>query len=338
MLDLDAADHATTSALRAQGWGERKALMPMRKIFGPCLPLPGTAGAAEMYARWSARSPVVGSAFEQLQGHSLAQDERPAPQVLLFHADLLAFVLQSAQGMNSGDGRFALGGLARETALLHIRTQVFVHFFSGYRRRGDLHQILEQHVFPNGQQLFIISVDMCLQRERGDLATSSSLTWWMERIYAGHVCGAGGGPPCESFSAARLLDDGPPPVRSGTWPEGIPNIPLTAWRQVMVGSRLMRFILDVFLALVLVGGCSFIEHPQFPVWAQSMDPSSIWSSLPMRLLRTIAAVGITSFDQCVFGCRARKPTTIIHLRLPQLRHTILQTGRMGRMYAFSLHA
>ena len=98
----------------------------------------------------------------------------------------------------------------------------------------------------------------------------------------------------------------------------------------MVGSRLMRFIIQVFLELVLIGGCSFIEHHPFPLWAMELDPSSVWSSLPMRLLKTTAAVGITSFDQCVFGCNARKPTTLIHLRLPKLRHTILRAGLMGR--------
>ena len=148
------------------------------------------------------------------------------------------------------------------------------------------------------------------------------------QVWSGVWCR--GGPPCESYSVARLLAGGPPPVRSGQWPHGIPNIPVRSWRQVMIGSRLMRFIMDVFLALVLVGGCSFIEHPQFPVWAQHLDPSSIWATLPMKLLKTIAAVGITSFDQCVFGCSARKPTTIIHLRLNKLRDTILQTGNMGR--------
>ena len=50
----------------------------------------------------------------------------------------------------------------------------------------------------------------------------------------------------------------------------------------------------------------------------------------MRWLKTIEAVGVTSFDQCIFGCIARKPTTIIHLRLPMLRHTILRAGHMER--------
>lgn len=330
VLEMDAEDHATTLQLRAQGWGAAKALAPMRKMQGPGLPTAGSADAAAMLAKWSARQPSVGSGFENLQGHSVIRQEQDHPQVRLFAQDLPAFVFQSEAGMQKGDGRFSQMGLARETARLHIRTLVFVHFFSGFRRQGDLHDILQHHVFPQGHQLFVLSVDMCLQRERGDLATSVSLTWWLDKIKSGHVCGAGGGPPCETFSAARLLQGGPPPVRSGDWPNGIPNIALRAWRQVMIGSRLMQFMLDVFLALALCGGCAFVEHPQYPTWAAPLNPASIWTCQAMRLLKTIEAVGATSFDQCVFGCRAKKPTTILHLRLPTLRHHILRSGNMGR--------
>ena len=195
VIAMDAQDHATTLDLRAQGWGASKSLIPMRKICGPLLPGPTSPDAAVMYAKWSARNPDGGTAFDQLQGHLRAPHDTVQPQVRLFEADMPAFVFQSDGGMNAGDGRFSLHGLARETAILHIRCQVFVHFFSGYRRKGDLHDLLEQRVFPDGQQLFVLSVDMCLQRERGDLASSSSLSWWLERIKSGLICGAGGGAP-----------------------------------------------------------------------------------------------------------------------------------------------
>ena len=178
-----------------------------------------------MFNKWALRNPTAGTAFDQLQGHTRAPADEPSHQVIFFDADMPSFVFQSQRGMNQGDGRFSLQGLAREAALLSIRCLVFVHFFSGYRRRGDLHDILEHRTFPDGQQLFVLSVDMCLQRERGDLASSHSLHWWIDRIKSGQVCGAGGGPPCESYSVARLLEGGPPPVRSGTFPEGLPNIP-----------------------------------------------------------------------------------------------------------------
>ena len=330
VLAFDLEDQQSTHALRSLGWGATKALAPMRSLSGPRLPPAGSVDAGALHAKWSLRCPQPGSAFQQLQGHSIAADDHAPPTVHLFEADLPAFVFQSDHGCNAGDGRFSLFGLARETARLHIRANVFVHFYSGFRRKRDLHDLLEHHVFPEGHQLFVISVDMCLQRERGDLASSSSLTWWLNRIRSGLILGAGGGPPCESFSAARLLEDGPPPVRSGTWPEGIPNISQRAWRQVLVGSRLMRFIQEVVLLLALCGGCAFIEHPQYPTWARHLDPASVWTGLPMRLLKTLDAIGITSFEQCIFGCPAKTPTTILHLRLRKLRSLILTTGHMGR--------
>lgn len=145
--------------------------------------------------------------------------EAPPSHFHVFHDDLPKLVFQSDHGFNRGDGRFSSIGLARETAILHIRAQVFVHFYSGFRRHGDLHELLEHHTFPQGHQLFVLSVDMCLQQARGDLASSTSLNRWLGRIRSRLVCGAGGGPPCESYSVARLLSDGPPPLRSGTWPE-----------------------------------------------------------------------------------------------------------------------
>jgi hypothetical protein len=132
-----------------------------------------------MRARWDIRIPTAGSGYENLQGHTVTPGEAATPKVVLFSDDMPAFIFQSAAGMNQGDGRFSLHGLAREAARLHIRAQVFVHFYSGFRRKADLHDLLEHHVFPHGHQVFVLSVDMCLQRERGDLASSESLSWWL---------------------------------------------------------------------------------------------------------------------------------------------------------------
>ena len=74
----------------------------------------------------------------------------------------------------------------------------------------------------------------------------------------------------------------------------------------------------------------FLEHPQFPLWAARKDPSSIWSSREVRLLRTLECVGITSFDQCTPGSVAVKPTTILHVRLPKFRQIALEGGHGGR--------
>ena len=61
-------------------------------------------------------------------------------------------------------------------------------------------------------------------------------------------------PPCETFSAVRLLPDGPP-LRSYDHASGFPWNTRKGWLQTQTGSILMRFLLSMvvwFHALVAV--------------------------------------------------------------------------------------
>ena len=328
--ELDQIDHAHTLAMRQQGWWATKALKPVQRISGPLLPPANHPEALVMPNRWASRQPQRGSAFENLQGRR-TDDINEEPQVILFEADLPAFVLQSNAGPNKGDGQYAATGLAREFARLHIKTLVFVHVFSGYRRQSDLHQLLEHQIWGR-IHFFVISIDMCLQKIEGNLASSKAFQFWMHQIGTGQICGMGGGPPCETDTAARMLEGGPPPLRSGAWPQGFPHLRLRQWQQCLIGSRLIRFLLEALLGLAKTGGTGFMEHPQFPLWAAMKNPASVWRCRAVRLLRTLECVGITSFDQCTMGSVAVKPTTILHLRLPRFRQIALTGGHGGRCH------
>ena len=295
---------------------------------GPTLPPVHAPEAAVMQQKWAARQPHVGSAFTHLQGRR-TDDHLSEPTVILFEADIPAFVLQSNAGPNKGNGQYAAIGLAKEHARLHIKTLVFVHVFSGFRRQSDLHQLLEHQVWGS-IHFFVISIDMCLQKIEGNLASSKAFQFWMTQIATGQICGMGGGPPCETYTAARLLEGGPPPLRSGTWPLGFPNLSQRQWQQCLIGSRLIRFLLEALLGLAKSGGAGFLEHPQFPLWAAKKDPASVWCCRGVRLLRTLECIGVTSFDQCTLGSVAVKPTTIMHLRLPRFRQIALAGGCGGR--------
>ena len=325
---LDREDQAHTHTMRQQGWGATKALVPVRKVAGPSLPPADSEDARTMHAKWQQRMQQGGSAFQNLSGRRAAEgtDE---PKVHLFEDDLPAFLFESVAGPNAGDGRFARTNLAREHARLHITSLVFVHVFSGYRRCQDLHQLLEHKIWGS-LHFFVLSIDMCIQKLEGNLATSDAFSFWTRQIQSGQICGLGGGPPCETFSAARLMADGPPPLRSGHWHLGFPNLAARPWHQCMVGSRLIRFIIEALLNLAMVGGCGFLEHPQFPLWAARRDPASIWRLREMKLLRTLECVAITSFDQCTVGADAKKPTTVLHVRLPSLREALQASGHRGR--------
>ena len=112
--------------------------MPMRRVHGPRLPEPNSDAAAQMLAKWTMRRPVSGAAFHQLQGHILADSAAAPPQVHLFHVDLPSFKFQSERGMNHGDGRFSSVGVPFYT----FELKCSCISLSGYRRRGDLHDLV----------------------------------------------------------------------------------------------------------------------------------------------------------------------------------------------------
>ena len=246
-------------------------------------------------------------------------------------ADLPSFVLQSPHGIDEGGGAFTEGGLARETAILHIRALVVVHFFSGFRRDRDIHQVVEQRSMTNGTQVFVLSVDLCMQRQHADLATHASLRWWKQRALSGQLASIGGGPPCETYTAARQADGlGPRPVRSASEPRGLPGLTLREWQQIQIGDRLLRFLLEMLVLMALMGYSGFIEHPQFPTWERTRSLTSIWCLKAVKLMKRLRCVSVVSFDQCVCGASAKKPTTLLVIRMPQVRSNLLQLGNMGR--------
>ena len=86
-----------------------------------------------------------------------------------------------------------------------------------------------------------------------NVESQGAFQFWMHQIATGQVCGMGGGPPCETFTAARLMEGGPPPLRSGDLPLGFPNLRQRQWQQCLIGSRLIRFLVEALLCLAHTG-------------------------------------------------------------------------------------
>lgn len=231
-----------------------------------------------------------------------------------------------SQFRRRGSRFWMMRSLAKEYAILNVKSLVFVHFFSGYPRHGDLHALLEHRQVSPGVEVFVVSVDMCIQHEQGNLIAPAAHAFWEKRIGSGQVIGAGGGPPCETFSAARFQDDGPRPLRSASsFLGGDQTYDLengrTCWSAPACSSS--------FLTCCCYSPVDFVST-RYPVWLLSREPASIWSLHAVRALRLLRCVGITSFDQCELGAEAVKPTKILHLRLPTLRSLLLRRGHAGR--------
>ena len=228
------------------------------------------------------------------------------------------------EGVEHGDaGCFSMHGLARIFAQLHIKTFCFIHFYSGYRREGDLQRQIDHHEVQGCcQNFFCISVDFCLQGEGCNLTTARSRAFWSSQSKSRAVVGVGGGPPCETYTAARLLPEGPPPLRSFDEPLGLPVNSARQWKQTMLGTTLMQFVIEMLFWCACSGGCGFLEHPSFPVWARQHRPASTWTSTAIRWMKRLNCTLVVTYDQCIFQCEGKRPTTLLLLRLPWLRDSI----------------
>ena len=319
--------------LRAQGWRPSKAFLPVIRIYGPPLPESGTEGSVIMQTRWQTRIQVTGRAYEGLDGFCEHSSQEGDVKV-----EILPFIMQSNGGRAQGHaGIFQTFGLAAETARLHVNCFLFVHFFSGHRRTGDLQHSIESHEVCGCQQIFCISVDLCLAKSHSDLTDEATKQFWIGKMRGGQILGIGGGPSCETWSAARHMTGGPPPIRSFDAPWGCPGLSGRQWKQLVTGTKLIQFLVELLVIAAQIGLCGFFEHPQFPVWLMRQRPASVWTLDAMRALIRLECFQACSFDQCVYGLDATKPTTLLLLRLSTFRDLTLTRGNRGRCSHYSNH-
>ena len=207
---------------------------------------------------------------------------------------------------------------------------LFVHFFSGFRRTGDLQHCIEAQQTLDGATIYCLSVDLCLAKQNSDLTDQATCQFWKDQIASGQIIGCGGGPSCETWSAARHSPDGPRPVRSFDFPWGKPGLTKAEAHQVKVGTALVQFLLELLVMVAQRGLCGFLEHPAFATWLVGQRPASVWTLRAFRAMARLACTSIITFDQCVFDLPAQKPTTLLLVRLFDFFNIVRGRGLRGR--------
>ena len=132
----------------------------------------------------------------------------------------------------------------RIPAKIKSRELVFIHIFSGLRRPGDLQHYLEWSGKAQGFTVIVISLDIAIDRVQGDLMNSDTVNTWRSHIRAGRIAGMGGGPPWETWPAARFLsikgcDRAPPPLRNRGDPWGKENLSQSNHDRVHCANELL---------------------------------------------------------------------------------------------------
>ena len=170
------------------------------------------------------------------------------------------------------------------------QTLVFLHLFSGRRRAQDLQMCMEQDFLNSGYNLVVLSIDI-IYGEIADLTNASRLLFWIRMVRQGRVFGAAGGPPCETWSTARYLPDGPGPLRSRDAPFGISSIQsMRQLWQIIFGNTLLFVALEFAAECIAAGAMAIIEHPAVTALHGRYNAPSIWKLSIMNWFKSCAVV------------------------------------------------
>ena len=146
-----------------------------------------------------------------------------------------------------------------------------------------------------------------------------------------------GGPPCGTWSPARFLMGGPPPVRRRNGAEwGLKGLKGAALQRVRSANALMLNFMFLCEVVSRLGGCYLLEHPE----DRGRDPfPSVWCTQAMlELERRVGGIR-RLLHQCALGARYLKPTCMSTnllfalgpaLRCPGCTSHLPACGRLAR--------
>ena len=184
-------------------------------------------------------------------------------------------------------------------------------------------------------------MDVAIDPLRCNLASPDMIRRWIDLAREGRVVAILGGPPCETWSAARGAgaerqgQQRPRPLRSPEALWGLPDLSASERQQVDLGNALLRTqLLFLFLARTY-GFVALMEHPAKAWWAPAA-PSS-WSLPEVQHLLTWGDVVLHTVDQCTLGAKSRKPTGLLAVNLPQLARRLADAAGGGRCLPALLH-
>ena len=320
---------------RTAGWAPHRALLPATRTAFVHLPPKGSPEAATMKAAWTSRWQKQGHQwhdmpYDHMHGRVAPCEESQAPTDPGPDHQVTPIVMQSPQGTHKGPmGHFDMQGMSVRALAISLRVLVFVNFCGGQRRPGDVPSWIESQTWLEGVVLFALTVDVCLDAEAGNLMLPENIAKWKAWIKAGLILGGGCRPPSESWSVARYGKGGAPPLREAEAMYGKLALTKRQARQVEVGNALLAFALDVAWLFAHMGGCFYVEHPQYPCW-MPMPVHSVWRMAPVRALKRLACAAVVSFDQCTVGAPTKRPTTLLLIRMSIVRQALLRQGDQGR--------
>ena len=196
---------------------------------------------------------------------------------------------------------------------------VFLHFYSGFRRDGDVQMCLEDLRLPPDCVLSVASVDVAVNATTCNMMNEDAQRRWIKFIADGHASGIGHGPPCETWSIARyqrvkeLRKGGPRPLRTATLPWGRHDLVAAEAEQVHTGNCLMGFSVRATILQGIRGGFAYMEHPADPhAFANTpQEAVTIWRTDIIRKCLELPMFSLITVSQGYYGGLSAKPTGLL---------------------------
>jgi hypothetical protein len=173
----------------------------------------------------------------------------------------------------------------------------FLELFAGKAGISDAVQLAGVQALP--------PVDITISTSVPVSVDVVDLTMWhriMFVIKMGVVLFLHCGTPCNTFTSARKLDGGPPPLRSQAWPFGLPELSADNEALVMLGNIFLFRTAEACLCVFQFGGNFSIENPLL---------SLMWVTPTVQQLIHETRALMLDFDQCAFGAPSVKPTHLL---------------------------
>ena len=194
-----------------------------------------------------------------------------------------------------------------------LTVQVFLEIFCGCARLS--HAVARITGWP------VLMWDITLGSEY-DLRKSSNRRLILEWVRCNWVVGFHLGTPCESFSRARDVPPGPPPLRSNDRPLGLDNLKPHDQLKVMMGNLFMRFS----AALLILGW-----RLRVPGTLENPERSRLWLCPPIKAVLRKRDVQFAVTHFCGWGTPYRKATAFlgVHLNLDRLDNVRCRSSKRG---------
>ena len=268
----------------------------------PCRRLPGLPLEVSKHERHSAEGALEGCVFDKTisERRAIAAD---------------AASVASKRKKRSNGGQPKSGCLAPQPALSRQPTTgpVFIEIFSGC---GNLAKSVSRYTTWN-----VLLWDITLGNDY-DLRSRGKRRMIGEWIRCGWVVGFHLGTPCESFTRARDVPPGPPPLRSDACPLGLSGLRPADQVKVITGNLWMRF--SAWLLRLAI---------QFHLFATMENPqrSRIWLCPPMLSLMRKPCVRMYVTHYCYWGKPFKKATSFlaVNLVLSRLENAVCHASKRG---------